>query len=91
MKFFSCIYLFFYCFQAQAIVVGFLASLVAMVMGWIPDGNFDIHHAFLLCASSMLTAALASFVLGQYFRCISTLVKKSHKCEQSLKLCYISD
>lgn len=50
--------------QAQAIVVGFLASLVAMVMGWIPDGTFNIDHALLLCASSMLTAALASFVLG---------------------------
>ena len=52
-------------FQAQASVVGFLASLVAMIMGWIPDGSFDIHHALLLCASSMLTAAVASFVLGK--------------------------
>jgi hypothetical protein len=38
---------------------------VAMIMGWIPDGSFDIHHALLLCASSMLTAAVASFVLGK--------------------------
>jgi solute carrier family 41 len=36
-----------------------------MIMGWIPDGSFDIHHALLLCASSMLTAAVASFVLGK--------------------------
>ncbi|XP_064605028.1 solute carrier family 41 member 1-like [Liolophura sinensis] len=50
--------------QAQAIVVGFLASVAAMVMGWIPEGKFNIHHGFLLCASSMLTASLASLILG---------------------------
>ncbi|WAR26950.1 S41A2-like protein [Mya arenaria] len=27
--------------QAQAIVVGFLASMFAMVMGWIPEGKFN--------------------------------------------------
>lgn len=50
--------------QCQAIVVGFLASVVAMIMGWIPEGKFNIHHGLLLCASSVLTAAVASFVLG---------------------------
>ncbi|KAH3819943.1 hypothetical protein DPMN_121687 [Dreissena polymorpha] len=37
-----------------------------MVMGWIPDGKFNMQHALLLCASSMCTAALASFVLGRH-------------------------
>lgn len=64
--------------QAQAIVVGFLASLVAMVMGWIPDGTFDIHHALLLCASSMLTAAVASFVLGAVMVIVVLLSTKLH-------------
>lgn len=50
--------------QCQAVLVGFLASMAAVAMGWIPDGQFDIHHAMLLCASSVLTAAVASFVLG---------------------------
>ncbi|GAB6021520.1 hypothetical protein CHUAL_004124 [Chamberlinius hualienensis] len=50
--------------QCQATVVGFLASLAAVVMGWIPDGKFEISHALLLCASSLVTATLASFVLG---------------------------
>lgn len=50
--------------QGQAIVVGFLASVVAMVMGWIPEGVFKFQHGLLLCASSMCTASLASFVLG---------------------------
>ncbi|KAJ8301508.1 hypothetical protein KUTeg_020495 [Tegillarca granosa] len=40
--------------QAQAIVVGFLASMVAMIMGWIPEGKFNVHHGLLLCASSSI-------------------------------------
>ena len=51
--------------QAQAIVVGFLASIAAMVMGWIPEGKFNISHGFLLCTSSVLTASFASLVLGK--------------------------
>ncbi|XP_043224425.1 solute carrier family 41 member 1-like isoform X1 [Amphibalanus amphitrite] len=50
--------------QCQAIVVGFLASTAAVVMGWIPDGELDIHHTLLLCASSVVTASLASLILG---------------------------
>ncbi|CAG9564639.1 unnamed protein product [Danaus chrysippus] len=50
--------------QCQAILVGFLAAMAAVVMGWIPKGEFDIHHAMLLCASSVLTASFASFGLG---------------------------
>ncbi|XP_046405170.1 solute carrier family 41 member 1-like [Ischnura elegans] len=50
--------------QCQAIVVGFLASLAAMVMGWVPEGKFNVDHGLLLCASSLVTASLASFILG---------------------------
>uniref|UniRef100_L7LZS9 Putative divalent cation transporter n=1 Tax=Rhipicephalus pulchellus TaxID=72859 RepID=L7LZS9_RHIPC len=50
--------------QCQATVVGFLASLFAMVMGWIPEGVFNWRHALLLCASSLLTASVASLALG---------------------------
>lgn len=50
--------------QCQAVLVGFLAAMAAVAMGWIPEGQFDIHHALLLCASSVLTASFASFVLG---------------------------
>ncbi|XP_066960485.1 solute carrier family 41 member 1-like isoform X4 [Macrobrachium rosenbergii] len=50
--------------QCQAIVVGFLASVAAVVMGWIPEGAFDIIHALLLCASALVTASFASFILG---------------------------
>ncbi|MCL4134534.1 UNVERIFIED_CONTAM: hypothetical protein GTU68_010919 [Idotea baltica] len=43
---------------------GFLASVAAMVMSWIPEGNFDLLHSLLLCASALVTASLASFILG---------------------------
>ncbi|XP_059723413.1 solute carrier family 41 member 1 [Haemorhous mexicanus] len=50
--------------QVQATVVGFLASIAAVVFGWIPDGHFSMDHAVLLCASSVATAFIASLVLG---------------------------
>lgn len=48
----------------QAIVVGFLASFAAVIFGWVPNGNFNLQHTLLLCASSVGTAFVASFVLG---------------------------
>ncbi|CAD1478192.1 unnamed protein product, partial [Heterotrigona itama] len=52
------------CWQCQAIVVGFLGSVVAIVMGAFRNGTISLDHAYLLCASSLVTASLASFVLG---------------------------
>lgn len=51
--------------QLQAIVVGFLAAIVSLVMGWVPEGNFNIRHALVLCSSSVSTASLASLGLGK--------------------------
>ncbi|XP_012993617.1 solute carrier family 41 member 1 [Esox lucius] len=48
----------------QATVVGFLASIAAVIFGWIPEGNFRLGHAILLCASSVATAFIASLILG---------------------------
>jgi solute carrier family 41 len=50
--------------QTQAIVVTFLATLSAIVLAWVPKGHVDLGHAALLCASSLTTASLASFILG---------------------------
>lgn len=50
--------------EAQAMVVAFVASLVAMVLGWIPDGKWETNHALILCAGSLLTGAIASGILG---------------------------
>ncbi|XP_056645080.1 solute carrier family 41 member 1-like isoform X1 [Diorhabda sublineata] len=48
----------------QAIVVGFLASVAAIIFGWVPTGEINLKHALLLCASSIVTAFGASFILG---------------------------
>lgn len=48
----------------QATVVGFLASVAAVIFGWVPTGVINLKHALLLCASSVVTAFGASFILG---------------------------
>lgn len=50
--------------EAQAMVVAFLASIFAIVLGWIPKGSFFPEHALILCASSMITAFAASLILS---------------------------
>ena len=53
-------------FQCQATVVGFLGSVVAIVMGALKSHSVELDHALLLCASSLVTASVASFVLGEW-------------------------
>lgn len=62
--------------QVQAIVVGFLASVVAIIMGLAQKREFVLENAFLLCASSMLTAAIASCALGILMVAVIVLSKK---------------
>lgn len=50
--------------QVQATVVGFLAAVAAVVLGWIPEGKFQMSHAMLLCSSSVATAFIASMLQG---------------------------
>ncbi|XP_045885404.1 solute carrier family 41 member 2-like isoform X2 [Micropterus dolomieu] len=57
--------------QVQATVVGFLASIAAVIFGWIPEGHFRLGHAVLLCASSVATAFIASLLLGVVFASVS--------------------
>lgn len=63
--------------QCQATVVGFIAALFAILMDWLPEGQFNISHAILLCGSSLLTASIASFILGLI---MIAVVIGSHKC-----------
>ncbi|KAF3859614.1 hypothetical protein F7725_022013 [Dissostichus mawsoni] len=48
----------------QATVVGFLAAVAAVTLGWIPEGKFQMSHAVLLCSSSVATAFIASMLQG---------------------------
>ena len=57
-------------------MVATLAATAAVVMGWIVDGHFNIHHATLLCASSLVTATLASLILGVLMAFIIVLSRK---------------
>lgn len=52
--------------QVQATVVGFLAAVAAVVLGWIPEGKFQMSHAVLLCSSSVATAFIASLLQGKH-------------------------
>lgn len=63
--------------QVQATVVGSLAAFAAVILGWVLDGEFNIHHATLLCASSLVTATLASLILGSV---MAAVVVCSRKC-----------
>ena len=57
-------------------IVAALASIAAVVFRWIPSDSFDVDHAFLLCASSLITASLASAVLGGIMIAVIVLSKK---------------
>ena len=50
--------------QVQGIVVGFLAALTGVSMGYSTTGQVVPEHVLLLAASSVVTASLASFILG---------------------------
>lgn len=51
--------------QLQGVVVGALASLLAMAMAWLGDlDRIDLGRGLVMCASSVVTASAASFILG---------------------------
>ncbi|CAF0934245.1 unnamed protein product [Rotaria sp. Silwood1] len=64
--------------QLQAIVIGFLAALVSILISWLSQGHFNIRYALILCSSSVSTATIASTVLGVVMIIVIVL---SHKCK----------
>ena len=63
--------------QSQGIVIGFLASIVGMLMAWLPQPDkFNMDHALLLCSSAMVTASIASLVLGLVMVAVILLARR---------------
>ncbi|XP_053742547.1 solute carrier family 41 member 2 [Synchiropus splendidus] len=50
--------------QLQATVLGLLASLLAVLLGWFAEGQTSINHLILLCSTSVSTAFVASLLQG---------------------------
>ncbi|XP_054710624.1 solute carrier family 41 member 1-like [Uloborus diversus] len=50
--------------QCQSLVLGLIASMFASIVGWIREGEVNFHNILLLSSSSLLTASVASFLLG---------------------------
>jgi cation transporter-like permease len=50
--------------QCQAIVVSFLAAIVAILVNVCQTGTFDLDKCLVICASSLITANVACFLLG---------------------------
>lgn len=63
--------------QCQAIVVGLLASIVAIAMQFATMGTFDARHALLLASSAVTAAGIASLSLAVV---MVLLVLASHHC-----------
>jgi solute carrier family 41 len=52
--------------QAQAIIVGFLASVGAILLEWFAQKEFVIQNVLVLIAGSVSTASFASLILGYF-------------------------
>lgn len=52
-------------FQCQSLVLGLIAAAFASVVGWIREGELNFHNILLLSSSSLVTASIASLVLGK--------------------------
>ncbi|XP_069693795.1 solute carrier family 41 member 1-like isoform X2 [Periplaneta americana] len=50
--------------QCQAIVVGLMSAVVAIVMVGITQQQFNLSHTLLLCSCSIITSSIASLLLG---------------------------
>lgn len=55
--------------QLQATVLGLLASLLAILLGWLAEGQMPYNHAILLCSTSVSTAFAASLLQGNNTTC----------------------
>ncbi|XP_024137124.1 solute carrier family 41 member 2 [Oryzias melastigma] len=50
--------------QLQATLLGLLASFLAILLGWMAEGELSLKHVVLLCSTSVSTAFVASLLQG---------------------------
>lgn len=62
--------------QCQAIVVGFLASIGAVLLEFVTDGQLDWKDSLVLISGSVSTASFASLILSGLMMCVIILSKK---------------
>ena len=64
--------------QCQATLIAFLASLIAITANVARNGSFNVNNSLILCASSLITANFACFLLGT---CMVLVIVISHRFE----------
>ena len=64
--------------QVQAGTIAFIAAMVAMLMSWIPSGEFNLSHALILISASLYTAAIASLILSSLMMFIIIYSEKNN-------------
>ena len=62
--------------QCQAIVVGFLASIGAVLLEFVTDGQLDWKDSLVLISGSVSTASFDSLILSGLMMCVIILSKK---------------
>ncbi|XP_022693725.1 solute carrier family 41 member 1-like isoform X1 [Varroa jacobsoni] len=62
--------------QLQAIAVSFLASIISIAVYAMTQNKFELSNTFVLCASALMTAAVASLLLGLLMCAIVILSRK---------------
>uniref|UniRef100_A0A2L2Y4X6 Solute carrier family 41 member 1 n=1 Tax=Parasteatoda tepidariorum TaxID=114398 RepID=A0A2L2Y4X6_PARTP len=62
--------------QCQSLVLGLISSVFASAVGWIREGEFNFHNVLLLASSSLVTASIASFLLGTVTICVVIFSRK---------------
>lgn len=65
-----------YNLKAQAIIVGFLASISAILLKLFTEHQFDYNNSLVLVAGSMSTASLASLLLAGLMMLVIILSKR---------------